>query len=70
MNCPHCREPIADAVIASAAARLAAAKPRKPRAGKPCSCEKCGELFSTVTARKYHRCPVRLKVGRKAKPVA
>ena len=67
MNCPHCSEPIADSIIASAAGRIAAAKPRKPRAGKPCWCAKCGESFPTVTARKYHKCPVRLKAGRKPK---
>lgn len=67
MNCPHCTLPIPDSLIASAAARLAAAKPRKPRAGKPTECPKCNETFPTVVEFRKHHCSVKLTPGRKKK---
>lgn len=63
MNCPHCTQPIADALVASAAASISAAKRKRPSgpAGTPTACPKCHEVFGSVRALRKHRCPIRRK---------
>lgn len=68
MNCPHCTKPIADALVASAAASLATAKrKRHGPVGTPTACQRCGQVFPSTRECKYHRCPA--KRARKSPPI-